>query len=155
MDPMSTGLFLPSGISVTLRRALESDAEAISAVFRKRTGGEPDTPQPSIDCVVAEVGNTVVAYGSHDGNRIKYLCRLKGEHLSGIADLILETLEKSVRDAGFHDIVLYAQPAEKDYPVDKLVRFYRRHGYELILYRQGLSIDGKPFNLGAEMMKRF
>ena len=153
---MSTALFLPSGLAVTLRRALESDVAAIGRVFRKRTGTGPQTPQPWIDCLVAEVSGEIVGYGYHQGNKIKYLCRLKGDHLSGIADLILENLEHSIRDAGFNEVTLYAQPepAERDYPVEKLVNFYRGHGYEASIYRRGMSIDGKPFDLGAEMAKR-
>jgi 3-oxoacyl-[acyl-carrier protein] reductase len=69
--------------------------------------------------LVAEVSGEIVGYGYHQGNKIKYLCRLKGDHLSGIADLILENLEHSIRDAGFNEVTLYAQPAERDYPVEE------------------------------------
>lgn len=152
---MSTTLFLPSGIPVSLRRAVESDVTSIDEVFRKRTGTEPQRPEPWTNCVVAEVSNEIVAYGYRNGNTIKYLCRLKGEHLSGIADLILESLEQSIRDAGFNEVALYAQPAEKDYPVEKLVGFYERHGYRVDFYREKSSIEGKRSHLGAEMVKRF
>ena len=152
---MNSEHVLSSGISVSLRGAVESDDQRIDEVFRKRTGMEPHTLQPGIKCVVAEVGGQIVAYGYSYGNTIKNLCRLEGSHLSGTADLILESLEKIVRDEGFIDVCLYAQPAETDYPLEKLVRFYKRHGYEVNTSRQGFSIDAKPVNLGAEMIKRF
>jgi hypothetical protein len=138
-----------SGDSANGRRETEPMAAGLAGI--KTPAVRADFAQ----CVVAEVGGQIVAYGNSYGNTIKNLCRLEGSHLSGTADLILESLEKIVRDEGFRDVCLYAQPAETGYPLEKLVRFYRRHGYEVNTYRQGFSIDAKPVNLGAEMIKRF